>query len=191
MVVDNSQTDELGLPLVRGPFGSLAVAREAIERARSAGPVQSPLAERIRAARKGETRAPGKGVTPSESAEARGSRKPATPTEPEAPPGPRWLRDLSPARRRRAHELIDRLSKLGIAEAEDVARSEIVDGQPAVARLAIERRVQEAISSAKDPSSAVRAAIEAILAGGDDDFGAHWSLVDDQGRRLEGLEISD
>jgi hypothetical protein len=50
VVVDNTQTDELGLALVRGPFGSLTAAKEAIEGVRGSGPVESPLAERLRQA---------------------------------------------------------------------------------------------------------------------------------------------
>src|SRR4051794_14345832 len=42
-----TQSNEFGLPLVRGPFPSLTAAKEAIEDAREAGPVSSPLAERI------------------------------------------------------------------------------------------------------------------------------------------------
>src|SRR5258705_8342407 len=52
VIVDSTQTNELGLPLVRGPFPSLGAAREAIEAAREAGPVASPLADRIEQARK-------------------------------------------------------------------------------------------------------------------------------------------
>ena len=44
VVVDSTQTDDLGLPLVRGPFGSLTAAKEAIGSARTAGPAESPLA---------------------------------------------------------------------------------------------------------------------------------------------------
>ena len=51
VIVDTTQTNEFGLPLVRGPFGSLTAAREAIETARDEGPVESPLAERIEQAR--------------------------------------------------------------------------------------------------------------------------------------------
>ncbi len=47
VIVDTTQTNEFGLPLVRGPFGSLTAAREAIESARDEGPIESPLAERI------------------------------------------------------------------------------------------------------------------------------------------------
>jgi hypothetical protein len=51
VIVDTTQTNEFGLPLVRGPFGSLTAAREAIETARVEGPIESPLAERIEQAR--------------------------------------------------------------------------------------------------------------------------------------------
>src|SRR4051812_48397866 len=47
VMVDTTQSNEFGLPLVRGPFPSLTAAKEAIEDAREAGPVSSPLAERI------------------------------------------------------------------------------------------------------------------------------------------------
>ena len=42
-VVDAEQTDDLGLPLVRGPFGSLREAKAAIADARAHGPAESPL----------------------------------------------------------------------------------------------------------------------------------------------------
>ena len=50
MVVDDEQTNELGLPLVRGPFASLDAARAAIEEARSGPAPASELATRIAAA---------------------------------------------------------------------------------------------------------------------------------------------
>ncbi len=51
VIVDNEQTDELGLPLVRGPFQTLTAAREAIDVARTEGLKASPLAERLEHAR--------------------------------------------------------------------------------------------------------------------------------------------
>ena len=47
VVVDGEQTDELGLPLVRGPFGSLTEAKSAIADARSSEPATSPLAAKV------------------------------------------------------------------------------------------------------------------------------------------------
>jgi hypothetical protein len=46
-VVDAEETDDLGLPLVRGPFRSLTDAKEAIGAARASAAPRSPLAERI------------------------------------------------------------------------------------------------------------------------------------------------
>jgi hypothetical protein len=196
VVVDNEQTDELGLPLVRGPFGSLTSAREAIEAARSEGPAPSPLAERIEQARQAEAREP-KAARPSK-LEPEAPPGPAPPREPpkpapapEPPPEPRWLRDLEPTAHRRARDLIARLKKLGIADPERVARAEIAEGQPALARLAIERGIGKALASAKDSPDAVRGAVNAILRGADVGLGVSWLLVDDQGRRIERLEIRD
>ena len=45
VIVDTTQTNEFGLPLVRGPYPSLTAAREAIEAARDEGPLESPLAD--------------------------------------------------------------------------------------------------------------------------------------------------
>src|SRR5688572_26628498 len=47
VVVDAEQTDDLGLALVRGPFGTLTAAKAAIEAARDGEPSPSPLAERV------------------------------------------------------------------------------------------------------------------------------------------------
>ena len=47
VVVDAEQTDDLGLALVRGPFGSLGAAKAAIAEARAAEPATSPLASRV------------------------------------------------------------------------------------------------------------------------------------------------
>jgi ribosomal protein S18 acetylase RimI-like enzyme len=47
MIVDGEQTNELGLPLVRGPFGTLDEAREGLEAARSGEAPSSGLAARI------------------------------------------------------------------------------------------------------------------------------------------------
>ena len=46
VIVDAEQTDDFGLPLVRGPFPSLTSAKEAISGARASEPPTSPLAER-------------------------------------------------------------------------------------------------------------------------------------------------
>jgi hypothetical protein len=193
-VVDNSQTDDLGLPLVRGPFGSLTAAKAAIEMARTAGPVESPLAARVKEAsqeegRKEQRTTPARARVPMPAKPSRPRRE--APEEAPPPPEPKWLRDLGPADRRRAHELIRRLEKLGIAEPDKIARAEVAADRPAVTRLALERSVLKALASTGSPHAAARATIKVILSGRDAELGARWSLVDDRGRRLEDLDIPD
>lgn len=74
-----------------------------------------------------------------------------------------------------------RLEAAGVDDAEDIARAEIAEGQPAVAELALERRVGAAESVAD--------AVEVILAGRDDELGARWRLVDGEGREILKLDL--
>lgn len=80
---------------------------------------------------------------------------------------------------------------MGIADAERITRTEVADGQPAFARLALEREIGSAVTSSKDSSHAVRGALKAILRGADVELGVSWRLVDDHGRRIEKLEIPE
>ena len=70
-----------------------------------------------------------------------------------------------------------------LPDAEDVARAEIAEGQPALARLALERRLGAAKSVAD--------AVEVVLAGRDEELGARWRLVDGDGRQITRLELPD
>lgn len=167
VVVDNEQTNELGLPLVRGPFPTLTAAREAIQGYRETGPAKSPLAERM-------TMAPedGKGAKP--------KAERAKPAKRE-PPEPRWLRELDEVSRRRFTALVRKLEAAGIEDAQDVARQEIADDLPALAQRALERKLAAATS--------VRQAVDVILEGGDRELGAHWRLVDDKDREISRLDL--
>jgi hypothetical protein len=167
VIVDSTQTDELGLPLVRGPYPSLTAAKEAIEEARSTGPAESPLAEKIEQSTK---------------------REKELPKKPEPPPEPAWLRKLSESDRRQLKALVKRLEAEGVANAEGVARAEIADEQPALARLALERRFGEA-QSAKDPAKAVRQALDALLEGHDKALGARWRLLDGNDREIRMIDL--
>lgn len=204
VIVDNEQTDELGLPLVRGPFGSLTAAKEAIEAARTEGPKASPLARRIEQAREAEKAAPeapkiGPGApsrrsgAASESAGPRSAKpsKVTEPARPDAQPEPRWLRELETANQRRARDLIARLERMGVSDSERIVRSEVADGQPAVARLAIERALVKAVDGSKDVQAAVRAVAQAMLRGADVELGVSWKLVDDDGRRIEKVSLPE
>ena len=198
VVVDTTQTDDLGLPLVRGPFGSLTAAKEAIEGLRTSGPVESPLAERLKqakaAAPKGASKATGdatsaKGAT--KAGRGRGGATADPPAEPPEPPEPKWLRDLEPARRRQARELIEKLEKLDIADAEAIARSELARNQAALVRLAIERALRKAVSGARTPAGGARAAIGVLLGGRDPELDVRWRLVDDRGRLVDEIDLPD
>jgi len=84
-LVDNTQTNELGLPLVTGPYPSLTAAREAIAEARETGPAKSPLADSIERSRK---------------------REKERPPKPEPPREPAWLQNLTEPDRRRVRALV-------------------------------------------------------------------------------------
>jgi hypothetical protein len=175
VIVDAEQTDELGLPLVRGPFASLTAAKEAIEDARESRAAESPLAERLAQAKTAPT--------------ARDDRKPKAEREPPPPPPePKWLRDLPAKTRREADALIARLERDGVEDAERVARAEIADDEPALARLALERRLAEAAAE-DDPRSAVEAVIDALVEGRDRRLDARWRLVDGDDREIRRLEL--
>src|SRR4051812_25934260 len=169
VLVDNTQTNELGLPLVTGPFPSLTAAREAIAGARETGPAESPLKGRIERERKAEKERPPK---------------------PEPPKEPAWLRKLGEPDRKRVRAVVERLEKAGVPDAEALAKAEIADDEPALARLALERRLAKAARS-KDARTAVRRTLEAIVDGRDDALGAEWRLVDGAGRELRELDLPD
>lgn len=197
-VVDTTQSNELGLPLVRGPFRSLTEAKAAIEEARHTGPVESPLGDRIEAGRRpaAKEEAPGwtskKPQTASRSAASEAKEpEPVEPEPPPPPPEPKWLRDLGPADRRRARDLVERLDELEIAQAQAIARAEIALNEPALARLGIERVLRQILDRTKDPNAAIDAAIEALSGGRDRELDVRWRLVDERGRPITGIDISE
>ena len=201
VIVDTTQTNEFGLPLVRGPFPSLTAAKEAIDTAREAGPVASPLAERLEEAAKAKP----KGETPAAKGRAgrpaadEGQTEPedagaedagaAEPDEPEPEPEPAWLRGLKPVSRQRARDLIEKLESLGFDDAEAIARSEIADGAPAVVRAAIRRQVDQATKGKRSVDSAVEAVVDVLVSGDDEELDVGWGLVDSRSRPIERLDL--
>jgi hypothetical protein len=194
VVVDAEQTDDLGLPLVRGPFRSLGDAKDAIAAARSSPPEASPLADRIgrrqteAAGRQAKTAGESKvQQAPTAGRRSRKETEPAAttpkhakaPVEPEEPAEPRWFAALEPEDRRRARRLIARLEDAGAPDPEGMARRDIVGEVPAVAAFAIERKL-DGLGSDADPAE-----VAGLLAEGrDDDLGVRWRLVDDSGRPI-------
>ena len=176
VVVDAEQTDDLGLALVRGPYGSLRDAKEAIEQARGAEPAASPLKARVEELRS----RPGSAKEPtSKTAAKAGGGKTAKAAKPEEPEEPRWLTALEPDERRRARRLIEQLVKAEAPDPEGMARRDIVGNVPTAAGYAIVR----AILGLKPDASP--ADIARLLAEGrDDDLGVRWRLVDGEGRAI-------
>jgi hypothetical protein len=197
VIVDNEQTDDLGLPLVRGPFASLTAAKEAIEAARTEVPKPSPLAAKLEKARasdgEGKPGASASGKSPERDEATRAVRpeKPSRPEAPESSPEPRWLRELDPNHQRRARDLIAWLGKMGVDDSERIARSELADGQPALARLAVERSIAKNLAAAKSPAAGARAAVKSMIRGADVQLGVSWQLVDGDGRRIEKVDVPD
>lgn len=175
VVVDTEQADELGLPLVRGPFGSLNAAKAAIAQARSSQPATSPLEARSTVIRRRKDTAKGR---PQRGIHAAGdTAAPVAAKSPSAPPEPSWLTALEPAGRRRARRLIERLTAAGAPDAEGIARRELVGDVPAVAAFALDRAIR-GLGAAATPA----ALVELLAAGADDDLEVRWRLVDGNGR---------
>lgn len=125
-VVDAEQTDDLGLPLVRGPYRSLTDAKAGIEEAREGAAASSPLARKVAEAKE-------RGPKPDEEADDRKagrkkSRKAEpepdaeVPAKPEIPEGlsvePVWIveapytRDAEKRRPRVRREHLERIGRL-------------------------------------------------------------------------------
>jgi hypothetical protein len=193
-VVDAEATDDLGLPLVRGPFRSLTDAKAAIASARTSGPAASPLADRLergRAAPAAKPTAPTPlhppkpeakpASIPTASHDPVASRSttgaPAATDEPPADPG--WMRDLDGPERGRARRLIAQLRDDGVADAESIVRRDLVGDIPALAGHAIASRLAEL------PQDASTASIVALLADGrNESLGVRWRIVDGEGRPI-------
>ena len=192
VVVDAEQTDDLGLPLVRGPFGSLGAAKTAIAGSRDSEPAESPLTERLAKLRdrpsptsaKDQDRPShrSKAAPATKSADAAPPAKAAKGTkdkELEPPAEPRWIQALEPAERRTAKRLIDRLAEAGAPDPEGMARRDIVGEVPSVAAYAI----AQAIADLGD--DAAPADVARLLAGGrDEKLGVRWRLVDAEDRPI-------
>ena len=202
VVVDAEQTDELGLPLVRGPFPSLTEAKAAVEGARGAATPESPLADRVKEARtrpaKTHAAAPGASSVSRDAAIPEGGPAPVKSarreTTPEPPLEPRWITDLGPRDRGRARRLIEQLEATGVRDPDGVVRQDLTGGVPTVARVALANRLAELLASGAHDASALERAIgrvvEALGDGRDEELGVRWRLVDGEDRPI-GLTARD
>jgi GNAT superfamily N-acetyltransferase len=94
LVLDTEQTDELGLPLIRGPYSTLDEARDAIRTARTGPAPRSTLGTRAKGP-SGKTRQDAPAKTGRVSSRADGSPTPAVERAPPTPP-PLTVRRLEP-----------------------------------------------------------------------------------------------
>ena len=170
-VVDAEQTDDLGLPLVRGPFKSLTAAKAAIGEARGAEAPTSALKSR-------PATSPEKGTKGSKAAAKPAAQK-VEAAEPEEPKEPRWMRDLETADRRRAARLIEQLTKAGASDPEGMVRRDVVGDVPAVAGFAVERAIR-ALGAKATPAEVA----DLLGDGRDTSLGVRWRLVDGDGRPI-------
>ena len=174
-VVDAEETDDLGLPLVRGPFRSLTDAKAAIAAARTNAAPASPLAKRLERGGMKRSAAAETGRAGRGAAKGRAAAKLAA----DQPEEPGWLRDLSPPQRGRARRLIERLTGDDVGDAASIIRRDLVGDVPAIAAHAIEQRL------AALPADATPAQVVRILADGSDDaLGVRWRIVDGDGRPI-------
>jgi len=195
VLVDAEQTDDLGLPLVRGPFRSLTEAKATVEGARGAAAPESPLADRVKEAGTppAKTQGAGPGAPSASKAAAKAApagagRSRAAEPEPasEPAPEPRWITDLGPRDRGRARRLIEQLEATGVRDPEGVVRQDLTGGVPTVARVALASRLAELLASGAHDASALERAIgrvvEALGDGRDEELGVRWRLVDGESR---------
>ena len=201
VVVDAEQTDDFGMPLVRGPYPSLTAAKDAISGARTSEPATSPLVDRIerrKAVPPRDTKADAKAATASASNRRRGATSEvdtpprhrsstratnapskASGREPDEPDEPGWMRDLDAAERGRARRLIARLAEDDVKDAEGLVRRDLVGDVPALAGHALGRRLAELGDDAPP-----RAVAELLAEGRDERLGVRWRLVDGDGRPI-------
>jgi hypothetical protein len=203
VVVDAEQTDDLGLPLVRGPFGSLTTAKEAINATRGTEPVASPLQARMEASRtrrqqparsepsatkplaRKRSASPTVGATTPPAAKPGAERAgpPAEPVRrPAAPPEPiepRWLTDLAPTDRRRARGLIECLVTDQARDPQGIVRRDLIGNVASTAAYAVLAAIEQL-----DPEASAAGVARLLVEGRDERLGVRWRLVDDHGRPI-------
>lgn len=173
-LADAEHTDELGLPLLRGPFPTLAGAREAVAAARSSA-APSPK----RKARPTTGGRPTRGQRPTTA--PAGTRDAS-----EAPKV--WPDTLPAADRTEARQLIQALERLGLPDAPRLARREQESSKPVVARELLLRALE---ARAEEDPLTPEAALDVVFGEGfSKDRGRPprgWRLVelDDRGRPTE------
>lgn len=204
-VVDAEQTDDLGLPLVRGPYRSLTAAKEAIGEARTTDPPVSPLASKASGRPSGERPTADRPRSGSQRASAtteaapRDARRAAADAAPartkagkseakgEEEPEPRWIGDLEPDDRRRARRLIEALAAAGHADPVALVKRDVVGEVPAIAGHVLARRVAALVERTgrdAEPQDLAADLVDLLAEGADRDLDVRWRLVDGDDRPI-------
>jgi hypothetical protein len=75
--------------------------------------------------------------------------------------------------------LIERLTKLGIEDADSIVRRDLVGEVPAIAAAVLERRL-----AGLPADAGIGDVVELLVDGRDDDLGVRWRVVDGDGRPI-------
>ena len=168
-VADSLHTDELGLPLLRGPFSTLDAAKQGAAEARESKAPTAP-----------------KRATPARKAGGEGKREPVRePAKASKPEPASWLDGLPAGDQREARRLVRLVEQAGLEDAEDLARRELQSSTPVLAAELLARALAD---RTKDGTLTAEAAMEVLTREGfDKDRGRPprgWRLVelDDRGR---------
>jgi hypothetical protein len=77
-----------------------------------------------------------------------------------------------------------------VSDAAKVVRAELVEDRPALAKLAIERRLAALITADGDPMSIASAIAECLIDGEDPSLRVRWHLTDASGRPIRSLSLT-
>ena len=158
-LTDTSRENELGLPLLEGPFATIDAARARIAALSPSTPApRIPADTAVGAAPPHEPAAASAGPAadagpPADEGQQRPppAEVPAPVPSPHTPPEPAWMSRLAPPDRERADALLAVLARLGINDPA-LVRREVEGNIPEVARLLLARRVRaEAVDPWRDP----------------------------------------
>jgi hypothetical protein len=187
-VVDAARQNELGLPLMQGPFATLDEARAQVRTIRSdaaaevpdAGPTEAPEPEPTepprptkpaRSTKKTESvPTPAANIEPAAEPDATepapasaaskvARRRPEPAPEPAPPPEPAWLQRLPPDRADEARRLLAILERLDIDDPA-IVRREIEANLPEVARTLLVRRLRREVLDPWHDATEIRVSLE-------------------------------
>ena len=162
-VTDSETVNELGQPVLLGPYPSMQASRAGIDELRAG-------AHRV--------------------AERPTRRKAASKPAPPPPPPPSWIDELPSRDRSRVRRMITELERLGVPNAEDTVRADVEGLLPAIARRVVLGRIEAIIAEHAGDEAVARAVAGAVLealSGQRESGGAlpGWQLVETNGSHGE------